>query len=227
MKSRMTLLSKISGATPDNCQHSRRSFTHPPYKGMGSFSLRLRAEYPGTALIRRLDAGAPLSPSMGSYCRKVQVNPAKPPSFAESGSDVPNRWTIVGCIPINTLPCDISFSHSTSPAMVPTSQGIAATVEEGTAPKPVQVIARVQRYSGDARLMSVSGATNPGSDTTQMTALRGTLLKCFCECGTVFSTLPIRLSTMRGVGFRSRRAALAFAPRGFNLRQDCGNAAID
>jgi hypothetical protein len=174
-------LSTISGETPDNCPFIDRSFARCSRKARAfSFSLRLRAEYPGTALIRRLDAGAP-------------------------------------------------FSHSTSPAMVPTSIGIAATVEEGTAPKPVQVIARVQRYSGDARLMSVSGAENPGSDTTQMPGLSP-------RAPAVFSTLPFsmrpvkahsnpvlalpigicgrgefRLSTMRGVGFRSRSAAPVFS----------------
>ena len=48
-----------------------------------------------------------------------------------------------------------SFSPSTSPAMVTTSIGIAASVERGTAPKPVQVKARAQRNSGEAHSFPV------------------------------------------------------------------------
>lgn len=43
-----------------------------------------------------------------------------------------------------------------------TKQGIAATAWEGTAPKPVQVNARVQRNSGEAHFMGVSGALKSG-----------------------------------------------------------------
>jgi hypothetical protein len=125
MERHRNMLSKISGEAPDNCSFLCRSFARLSRKGTGYFFIRSGLN---SALCREL-------PMVGAYIRVLSLRlRAEYP-----GTGIPSR-----------LVAGAPFSHSTSPAMVTTSLGIAATVEEGTAPKPVQVKARVQRNSGEA-----------------------------------------------------------------------------
>jgi hypothetical protein len=111
MKRSVKKLSTISGKTPDNCPFTDRSFARCSRKARAfSFSLRLRAEYPGAALSCRLVSGAPLMSVSGAL-----VNP---------GSDTTQmvrkqRWVfstlpfpLKRCFPAN---CNRSTGYILSP----------------------------------------------------------------------------------------------------------------
>lgn len=105
-----------------------------------------------------------------------------------------------------------SFSPSTSPAMVPTRQGMTASVERGTVPKPVPVNASGGKTIAGKPSKSVRSSTSQST----VASLKGSIGSCGCKSHRAVHFLPRAIRAHKTRLYMAKQV-LGRAPAGFFL----------